>query len=56
MWCSGLRIWRVDCSGSGQYCGANLIPGLGTSAGCECTLSQINKNKIFLKRGYDRGY
>ena len=31
LWCSGLRNWCYHCSGSGNICGADLIPDLGTS-------------------------
>ena len=36
LWCSGLKIWRCHCSGSGCLCGAGSIPGLGSSACCMC--------------------
>ena len=31
LWCSGLRIWRCHCSGSGCCCDVGLIHSLGTS-------------------------
>lgn len=32
LWCSGFGIQHCHCSRSGPYCGAGLIPGLGTSS------------------------
>ena len=31
LWCSGLRIQRVHCNGTGLHCGSGSIPGLGSS-------------------------
>ena len=35
LWLSGLRTLHCLCNGSGHFCGAGSIPGLGTSACCQ---------------------
>ena len=44
LWCNGLRIQHCHCSSFGHCCGANWVPGLGTSASWRC--GQKIKNKI----------
>lgn len=43
VWHRGLRIWCCHCSGLGNYCGVDSIPGLGTSTCWTGMAKQINE-------------